>query len=148
MMTDTQIETLRTSFNEFARHADVLGERFFTNLFAAQPVLRSLLPRNAWERDRELIAWMGMVVKNLHRVDSMSFLLEDAGQRCEHAGVQPQQFGRARDALVSAMRETAGTADGNAPAWSEDVEADWVDALNIIVSVMIRGAGRARARAA
>ena len=147
-MIDTQVETIRTSFNALAKRGEEVAERFYANLFAAQPALKSLFPRNASERDNELIAWLGMVVKNLHRIDSMLFLLEDAGKRCQRAGVQPQQFGNARDALISAMRETARHAGPDELTWDAQLESDWVETLNIIVSLMIRGAGRARARAA
>lgn len=150
MLTDAQLATLRSSFTAVSRSGDDLAEVFFARVLAAHPPLRAILPRNTAERDRDLLAWLGTVVKNLHRVESIAFLLEDAGQRAQRAGLQPLHFGLARDALVISMRQilSAPGAGATPASWTAELESLWTEALNVVTSVMIRGAGRARSRAA
>lgn len=147
-MNDTQLESIRSSFKGLSQHGDELAERFFVRLFAAQPMLKALFPREAWQRDRDALSGLGMAVKNLHRLEAIQYLLEEAGARCTRVGAQPHHFGVARDAMVNAMREVATQPDFSGPQWSEEIESDWTEALNVVVSMMIRGAGRSRARAA
>lgn len=148
MLTAPQIAAVRSSFSILAERGDDLAEVFFTRLLAAQPLLRALLPRNTFERNRDLLAWIGTITQNLHRVEAISFLLEDAGQRAQRAGIQPFHFGQARDALIDSMRQILSEPGAGAAQWTPDLESLWTESLNVATSVMIRGAGRARARAA
>lgn len=137
------IERLRSSYKLLTPHADDLARIFFTRLFTAGPGVRALFPRDAASdsagaRTNELLASLGIVVKNLHRLDAIEQLLIDMGARNQRAGVQPQHYGMVRDALVAAMRDVLG------PAWNLQLADDWTQTLNIVASIMIRGAGIAR----
>ena len=90
----------------------------------------------------EFIASLGMLANNLHRLHTLEFVLSDLGAKAQRAGLQPHHLGEARAALVSAMRDTLGQ------AFTDVHAADWTEALNAAVSVMLRAAGRARAKAA
>lgn len=141
-MDEYLIDIVKASYQTLAFRADDLGEQFFARLFRRDPALRTLFPRDAWQRDHDLASGLGVLLRNLHRVDAISPMLEDAGARCQVAGVQPHQFGVARDALLETLRDMTG------PGWNEDLEAGWTEVLNTAVSMMIRGGGRARLRAA
>lgn len=142
MMSPQQIDRLRTNFKVLTPQGEELFRRFFTRLFNAQPGLRQNLPRDFAQQHRDHLSTLGSVVKNLHRLDAVEHILMDLGARAQRAGVQPQHFGVAREHLVATIRELSG------PTWNEDLQADWTEALNVVASVMIRGAGRARAYAA
>lgn len=137
-----QIDRIRASFKEISPHADDLTRIFFTRLFTAGPGVRALFPRDAYAegsgRGQDLIASLGIVVKNLHRLDAIEHLLMDMGARNQRAGAQPQHYGMVRDALINAMRDIQG------PTWNETLQSDWSQTLNVVASVMIRGAGHAR----
>lgn len=137
-----QIERIRASFKQLSPHADELTRVFFTRLFTAGPAVRALFPRESFGdgpgRGQDLIASLGIVVKNLHRLDAVEHLLMDMGARNQRAGAQPQHYGLVRDALLAAMRDIQG------PTWNDEVHADWCQTFNIVASVMIRGAGHAR----
>ncbi len=142
MMTAQGYETIRNSYAAMAPHAGVLADRFFARLFSAQPVLRALLPRDHWQRSHDLIALLGMVVKNGNRPELIQSALMDFGAKAQRVGIMPQQYGLARQALLDSMHDVLGA------SWTEDVEADWTDLLNTVTSVVVLGAGRSRARAA
>ena len=142
MMTAQGLDTIRTSFNALSPHVEVLGERFFARLFILQPSLRALLPRDHWQRSHDLIALLGMVVKNANRPEQIESALMDFGAKAQRVGIMPQHYGMARRALLDSMKDVLG-AD-----WTTEVEGDWTDLLNSTMSVVVLGAGRSRARAA
>ncbi len=141
-MTPLQLDNIRRSHEVVADRGEELSERFYARLFAIQPVLRALLPRDEWQRTRDLVAGLGLVVKGIERPGSVEHLLMDFGAKAERTGISPHQYGMARQALIAAMRETMGA------EWTDDLEQDWTDALNSVASVVVLGAGRSRARAA
>ena len=142
MMIAARHDSIRSSFEALAPHTEELAERFFGRLFAVQPVIRALLPRDHWQRAHDLSALLGLVIKHAGRLDSIQNVLMDFGAKAQRAGVMPQQYGMARQALLDAMHDVLGN------NWTEDVAADWTDLLNSVASVVVLGAGRARARAA
>jgi hemoglobin-like flavoprotein len=141
-MTPTQLDNIRRSHEAVADRGEELSDRFFARLFAMQPVLRAILPRDQWQRTRDLLAGLGLVVREIEKPGAVQHLLMDFGAKAERTGISPHQYGMARQALVAAMRETMGA------EWTEDLEQDWTDALNSVASVVVLGAGRSRARAA
>lgn len=149
-----QIDRIRASFKELSAHAEDLTRIFFTRLFTAGPGVRALFPRDVVseslasasgsnahggsDRSQDFIASLGIIIKNLHRLESVEHLLLDMGARAQRAGAQPQHFGMVRDALLSAMRDVLG------PSWSPQLQNDWTRMLDVVAAVMVRGAGQAR----
>lgn len=141
-MDHVQLDRIRESFRFLApRGAELVGA-FADRIAAAAPQLRSLLPADARLHAQQLLAPCGLIIKNLHRLDAIEYLLHDIGAKHQRRGVLPQHYGVARDALLAAL--AAELKD----RWSEELAADWSDALNTVISVFLRGAGRARSKAA
>ncbi len=141
-MTSQQIDRLQHSFKELSSRSEEFGKLFFARLFTKQPMLRALLPRDEWQRTHDLLGGLGIVVKNLHKLDAISHTLMDFGARAQRSGIMPMHYGLAREALLDTMHDLLG------PQWTEELDADWTEALNAVSSVLILGAGRARAKAA
>lgn len=142
MIITTRRDTIRDSYDAITPHADLLADRFFARLFAQQPSLRALLPRDHWQRAHDLMALLGLVARHAGRTDAIQASLIDFGAKAQRSGVMPQQLGLARQALIDSMRDVLG------PHWTPEIEADWSDLLQSITSVVVLGAGRCRARAA
>jgi hemoglobin-like flavoprotein len=142
MMTAQGHDTIRNSYTALAPHAGVLADRFFARLFAAQPVLRALLPRDHWQRSHDLMALLGLVVKNCNRPEIIQSALMDFGAKAQRVGIMPQHYGLARKAMLDSMHDVLGA------SWTDEVEQDWNDLLNTVTSVVVLGAGRSRAKAA
>lgn len=170
---DDQVQRVQECYRRLAPQADELARGFYTRLFALTPQLRALVsrggnggraaltngpragamapdfrsaPLNAarssspqeHERAQDFVASLGIIVQNLHRLDAIEHLLGEMGARCQRAGVQPQHYGMARDALLGAFRDSLG------PEWTEQLADDWAAVLNVVASMLIRGAGQAR----
>lgn len=141
MMTPSQIENIRDSFRAVAPRADDLAEQFFDTLFTREPFLRSVFPTDHWLRARDLLGGLALLLKHLHRIDTIELSLAELGAKAQRAGVSPHHYGRARQAMIDTLRSMD-------PDWSDDLEGDWTQALNAASSLVLLGAGRARAKAA
>ena len=142
MFTTDQIDALRTSLKTLAPSGERLATGFFARLFKAHPPLRPLFPTDLARRNQDLLGALGTLVKNAHRLGAMEHLLTEFGARNQLSGILPHHYGMARDAMLDAMHETMGE------NWTPQHEQAWGMALNAASSMVLRGAGRARARAA
>lgn len=142
MLTSHQLEDLRTSLKMLAPRGEQLATAFFARLFKAHPPLRVLFPTDTMRRNQDLLSALGSLTKNANRLNALEHLLMEFGARNQHSGILPHHYGMARDAMLDAMHETAGD------AWTPELEQAWSTVLNVASSVVIRGAGRARAKAA
>lgn len=141
-MTHDQIERIRESFSILAPRGPELLADFVGRLAGGAPALRALFPAEPTERAQEFLAPCGLVVKNLHRLTAIEYILTDLGQKHQRRGVLPQHYGVARDCLLQTLQLAL------ADSWDDELAADWSEAINCVTSLMIRGAGRARSRAA
>jgi len=142
MLTSHQLEDLRSSLKLMAPQGEQLAAAFFTRLFKAHPPLRAMFPLDTTRRNQDLLAALGTLTKNATRLTAIEHLLTEFGVRNLHSGILPHHYGMARDAMLVAMRETSGE------SWTPEIEEAWSTVLNVASSVVIRGAGRARAKAA
>lgn len=140
-MDQAQYERIRESFRVLApRGAEVFAA--FVNRLNGTPALRAMFPAQPEDHAQQYLAPCGLIVKNLHRLNAIEHLLHEAGARNESRGVLPQHYGAARDALLATLQAELGD------AWTDELLADWSEAVDVVISVLIRGAGRARRRAA
>ncbi len=142
LMSITQAENVRESFVLVAARGDELAERFYEALFERQPGLRGVVPTDHWMRARDLLSGLGLLVKNVHRVDAIDYLLHELGAKAQRAGVSPQQYGIARQVMLKTMGDLLGE------RWNAELEADWTQLFNAATSVVLVGGGRVRAKAA
>jgi hemoglobin-like flavoprotein len=141
-MNPDQIDRIQTTFRRLALRGPELFAGFAERVCAASPALHKLLPTEPREHAQPSLAAVGLIVKNLHRLGPIEYLLAEMGARNQMLGVQPQHYGVAREAMVATLREALGQ------EWDEELEGDWTEAIQTVTSLMIRGAGRARAKAA
>ncbi len=142
MLTSQQLDDLRSSLRALAPLGDRLATGFFNRLFRAHPPLRPLFPIDTTRRNQDLLSALGTLAKNAHRLEAIEHMLAEFGARNQRSGILPHHYGMARDAMLDAMHETA---DGH---WSPELDAAWGTVLNAASSMILRGAGRARAKAA
>ncbi len=141
-VTEEQISRIRACFDEMTPRTPELADRFHARLFAQNPQLRALFPRDLTVQKQDFAAGLRHVVKNLNRIEGAAAMFMDIGSRQARMGLTPGHFGVAREALLSTLRDMAG------PKWSEQLEQDWREALSVVVSLMVVGASRARSQAA
>lgn len=141
-MNADQLDSIRETFRTLAPRGPELFERFVKRVRAASPTLGKLFPDEPRDHAQPYIAPCGMVVKNLHRLSAIEYLLLETGVRNQMLGMEPRDYGIIRDALLETLREGMGD------EWTHDLHDEWMEAIQVVTSLMIRGAGRARAKAA
>jgi hemoglobin-like flavoprotein len=137
-----QIDRIRASFALLTPRMQELVDRFHARLLVQQPDVRPVLSRDFTAIKQDLAAALRMVVKNLNRLEAIDASLLDMGARQARVGLTPRHYGVGREVLLTTMREMAG------PAWTDQLTADWTEAMNAVVSILIVGGARARSAAA
>jgi hemoglobin-like flavoprotein len=141
-MNAEQIENVRDMFRALAPRGPELFEAFVARIRATGPGLGRYFPDQPRDHSQPFLYSAGLIIKNLHRLGAIEYLLLDMGVKNQMLGVQPQHYGMVRDAVLAVLRDAMGD------AWTDEVETDWTDAIQTVTSLMILGAGRARRKAA
>jgi hemoglobin-like flavoprotein len=133
IMTPESIERLRRSFAEVCAQPRVLAARFYQELFAAAPALRPLFPADLTSLQGHFEAALALVIRNLEDVSALQESLRDLGAQHVHWGAKPQDYFVVRDAIVRAVHAASAS-------WTDELEADWRQAITAIAVPMLQGA--------
>ncbi|MBL8807749.1 MAG: hypothetical protein JNN22_12955 [Rhodospirillales bacterium] len=140
-MTPQQIRLVRDSFARIAPSHQLVGARFYENLFRIDPSLRSHFQGDMREQGTKLIAAMAAVVRSLDEPSPAADLLRDLGKRHVGYGVDKRHY----SAVGTALLETLGECFG--PAFNAHLREAWVATFAVISDAM-NSAGTGPARAA
>ena len=77
---------------------------------------------------------MALIVRNLQLLDALEQPLMELGAGHAKVGVRPEHYPVVCRTMIEALR------DGSADNWSEDLEADWLAALEHVSRMMMAGA--------
>lgn len=132
-MDNAVIERLESSFKLLAPRAEELVERFYASLFANNPSLRPMFPDDLSEQKKKLLASLVLVVQNLRSTEKLTDPLKKLGGRHVKYNTKPEHYPIVRDTLVGVMAEMAGE------HWNEQLNSDWLGALDFVASIMLEG---------
>lgn len=138
----SSIEQVLATYPKLAPKLDEVARGFFDRLFAADVSLRALFPEDLNRARQQLTASIALVWKNLNRLAVLEAPLMELGRRYADLGVTPGHYPVFRDAMLSAIESAA-----EAP-WPEKVREAWIEALNGVGAIMLKGAARAALDAA
>jgi len=133
IMTPERITRLKSSFTQVSAEPRALAARFYQELFTAAPALRSLFPADMTSLQGHFEAALALVIRNLGELSVLQESLRELGAQHVLWGARPQDYFVVRDALVRAIKSAA-------TSWSEDLEADWRQAITAIAVPMLQGA--------
>ena len=133
IMTPERIARLKTSFAQISAQPRALATRFYQELFAAAPALRSLFPADMTSLQGHFEAALALVIKNLDNVSALQESLRELGVQHVHWGAKPQDYFVVRESLVRAIRSAS-------TSWDEELDADWRRAITAIGVPMLQGA--------
>ena len=132
-MTSESIDRLKRSFSEVSAQPRTLAARFYQELFAAAPNLRPLFPADMTSLQGHFVAALALVIKNLEDMAVLQDSLRDLGAQHVQWGARPEDYFVVRDAIVRAIRATS-------VSWSDELDADWRQAITAIAVPMLQGA--------
>ena len=133
------VQLLRESFEALRPHADAMVARFYSILFTRHPEIGKMFGRtNMEEQRKKFFTTLDELIRHLEEPDkTMSDLLILGNSHVDY-GVKPDQYAPVCDALVEAMKQTAGA------AWTAEIEKAWRDAYSAVADIMKKGAALRR----
>ena len=132
-MTPEAIALVKSSYAGMTAKPRQLAARFYEELFAAAPNLRSLFPDDLTLLQGHFEAALALVIRNLDEVSALREPLRDLGAQHVHWGARPEDYVTAREALIAAI-------GGLSPSWDGALEQHWRAAVTAIVVPMLEGA--------
>ncbi len=133
VMNEAAIRRLENSFALLAPRGRELVDRFYGELFARYPGLRSLFPDDMTGQKKKWLAALATIVANLRTPEKLRAGLIGLGRQHATYGVKPEHYPAARDTLVDVMQDMAGK------TWNDQLTEDWKAAIDFVASVMLEG---------
>ena len=129
-MNDHTIQLVRESFDLVEPIAPQAAALFYANLFAIDPSVRPLFRGDMIVQGEHLMTMIGMVVAQLDDAELVTPALQRLGQRHAGYGVRDAHYDSVGIALLKTLREGIGV------AFTEEVEAAWVDVYGSVAATM------------
>lgn len=137
-MTPRQIELVQESFTKVLPIAPAAAQMFYERLFALDPTLRPLFKGNLKDQGRMLMMMIAGAVRGLSNPPALVPVLKDLGARHVGYGVTEQHYDTVGSALIWTLQEGLGQ------EFSDEVCEAWVQAYQLLSSVMQQGAREAQ----
>jgi hemoglobin-like flavoprotein len=131
------LEALETSFDLVAPRGDELMDEFYSRLFAAEPEVQSLYPRDMKKQKAMFLGALVLLRKSLRDLDKIVPALRAMGARHVAYGARPEHYATAGGILIEAMAVIAG------PDWKPEYERAWSAAFDVVAGTMLAGAAEA-----
>jgi len=131
------LEALETSFDLVAPRGDELMDEFYLRLFAAEPEVQSLYPRDMKKQKAMFLGALVLLRKSLRDLDKIVPALRAMGARHVAYGARPEHYATAGGILIEAMAVIAG------PDWKPEYERAWSAAFDVVAGTMLAGAAEA-----
>jgi hemoglobin-like flavoprotein len=131
LMTSEKRVLVQQSWRQVVPIADTAARLFYDRLFKLDPRLRGMFDGVELKSQRsKLIKALAMVVDALDRVEELVPVIEALGRRHAAYGVSDAHYETVGAALIWTLEKGLGA------AWSEEVEAAWMDAYLFLAKVM------------
>ena len=111
--------------------ASVIGDAFYTRLFAYNPMLRKMFPKNMSEQYQKLMDMISAIVSKLERLDEISEDITAMARRHINYGVRPAHYKLVGRALLWTLQQGLGK------DWNAEVETAWKKCYDSLSEVMI-----------
>lgn len=109
----------------------LVGDLFYSKLFADTPSLRHLFPKQMGEQYRKLVDMLNTVVARLERLDELSVEVADLARRHVEYGVRPAHYKLVGNALLWTLQQGLGK------DWTPEVKDAWVKCYTTLSYTMI-----------
>lgn len=130
-MTPAEINTIKTTWKIFRGiNPAVVGDVFYSKLFADNRSLRKMFPASMDAQYRKLVDMLNSIVLHLDDMDSLADEIKAMAIRHAGYGVRPAHYKVVGDALLWTLKQGLGR------DWNEDVEAAWKKCYSKLAAIM------------
>ncbi|MES2776340.1 MAG: globin domain-containing protein [Bacteroidota bacterium] len=132
MITNTQIMLIRKSWRQFMGiEPAVIADLFYSKLFADNPGIRKLFPRQMEAQYVKLIDMLNTIISRLPQLDALTDDLAAMAQRHTSYGTKPVHYKLVGKALVWTLRQGLGK------EWNTELEEAWLHCYTVLSNIMI-----------
>jgi hemoglobin-like flavoprotein len=131
-MTTTQIAIVKRTW-KIIRSIDpaIVGDAFYSKLFAAHPALRRMFPKDMSQQYQKLMDMLSTIVMRIDHLEDLSKEMEDMAFRHLQYGVKPVHYTFIGEALLWTLEKAMGS------GWTDEVKEAWATCYNTIAGAMI-----------
>lgn len=140
-MTIEEINHIKKSWKLF-RNIDpaVVGDTFYSKLFAAHPSLRRMFPKNMDPQYHKLINMLNTIVSRLDHLDQLTDDIAAMARRHVEYGVKPLHYRLVGEALLWTLSHGLGN------DWTPATSNAWTKCYHLLSETMISSAYPATAK--
>jgi len=109
----------------------LVGDVFYSKLFAENPSLRRMFPKQMDEQYKKLINMLSIIVARLDHIDELTADIEAMAQRHAGYGVKPEHYRLVGSALLWVLEHGLGK------DWNDDVKEAWQNCYTLLADTMI-----------
>ncbi|WP_327678802.1 globin domain-containing protein [Kitasatospora sp. NBC_00458] len=132
---------IRASFAVVERRADHMAKYFYAHLFAHNPGVRALFPREMAEQRDRLFAALTQIVLRLEEPEQLTGYLRALGRDHRKFQAAPEHYPAVGASLIAALRHFSGH------SWTPGIEKAWTEAYTVIAQTMAGAAAETRPEA-
>jgi hemoglobin-like flavoprotein len=133
-MTPEQLRLVQHSYATLGADAPAMATEFYRRLFAADPTAEALFTRGPDVMAEKFADELAAIVDAITSFDAFSARVSDLAARHVTYGVQTHHYRTVGDALIGALGARLG------PDWSDELEAAWQRAYNLVAETMMAAA--------
>jgi len=111
--------------------AGMVGDLFYTKLFADHPGLRKMFPKDMDEQNRKLIDMLTVIVGGMEDAKGASQEVIQMGKRHMQYGVKPVHYDMVGQALIWTLAKGLGT------LWNDELQEAWLACYKSLSSAML-----------
>ena len=137
-MTPEQISLVQSSFDRLGPQLPTLATRFYQELFARNPALRSLFTTDMAEQKVRFSRKLSEIVWAMPRLAELLTHTRALGARHVGYGVRVADYRTVGDALFAALAAVLGD------SFDTPTREAWILAYNLVAETMLEGAAAAR----
>jgi len=137
-MTPEQITLVQSSFDRLGPQLPTLATRFYQELFARNPALRSLFTTDMAEQKVRFSRKLTEIVWAMPRLAELLTHTRALGARHVGYGVRVADYRTVGDALFAALAAVLGD------SFDTQTREAWILAYNLVAETMLEGAAAAR----
>lgn len=134
-MTPDQIVIIKKTWRIF-RSMDpaIVGDAFYSKLFADMPSLRKMFPSGMNNQYQKLLDMLNAIVGRLDQLEELSDEIVAMAQRHLEYGVRPPHYKLVGNALLWTLEKGLGS------DWNDEVKNAWISCYTLLSDTMIKGA--------
>ena len=137
-MTEAQIILIKKTWKMFRDiKPELVGDIFYSKLFADNPSLKKMFPKNMNEQYHKLIDMLSTVVGRLDNFEDLSGDIAAMAQRHVAYGVKPAQYQKVGEALLWTLEQGLGK------DFTPEVKEAWTKCYTTLSDAMIAASSEA-----